>query len=70
MITDNFLVKVRGRDLGRSRFDDLVLQFREEDFWQDSRLWERVTASLPGYRLSKFEALMPPWVEREVLMRG
>jgi ATP-dependent Lhr-like helicase len=69
VIPDNFLVKVRAEDLDRSRFDDLVLQIREPDFWHDSRLWARVTGSLPGYRLSKFQSLMPPWVEREVLSR-
>ena len=28
-----------------------------------------VAESLPGYRLSKFQPLMPPWVEREVVAR-
>jgi len=35
--------------------------------WEDSALWDEASASLPGYRLRKFQPLMPPWVEREVL---
>src|SRR5690606_28866206 len=31
------------------------------------QLWREVAAFLPNYRLSKFQPLMPPWVEREVV---
>jgi AAA+ ATPase superfamily predicted ATPase len=31
------------------------------------QLWTEVAESLPSYRLSKFQPLMPPWVEREVV---
>ena len=36
-------------------------------FWGDREHWDGVFDSLPGYRLSKFQPLMPPWVEREVI---
>lgn len=39
----------------------------EPEFWEDDRLWAEVAESLPDYRLSKFQPLMPPWVEREVV---
>ena len=29
--------------------------------------WQQIQANLPGYRLSKFQPLMPQWVEQEVL---
>ncbi len=34
---------------------------------EDDKLWQEVAASLPSYRLSKFQPLMPPWVEREMV---
>ena len=34
--------------------------------WDDDKLWQDVAESLPNYRLSKFQDLMPDWVEREV----
>ena len=32
-------------------------------------MWSGIFDSLPGYRLSKFQPLMPPWVETEVIAR-
>ena len=40
-----------------------------EALWQDDALWSTIAAGLPGYRLTKFQPLMPPWVEREVISR-
>jgi hypothetical protein len=37
----------------------------EAAFWADEKLWREV--ELPGYRLSKFQGLMPDWVEGEML---
>lgn len=41
----------------------------DPEFWEDARLWRQIAGALPGYRLSKFQPLMPDWVEREVLAR-
>ncbi len=38
-------------------------------FWEDTKLRQDISRNLPGYRLSKFQPLMPPWVERETLER-
>jgi ATP-dependent helicase Lhr and Lhr-like helicase len=67
VIPDNFLIKIRGDGMSRDRFDEAVAQLRELEFWENEKLWTEVAASLPSYRLSKFQALMPPWVEREVV---
>jgi ATP-dependent Lhr-like helicase len=67
VIPDNFLIKVRGEHLDRATFDDAVARIRELEFWEDEKLWAEVAANLPNYRLSKFQPLMPPWVEREVV---
>ena len=37
------------------------------EFWEDAKLWSDVAESLPNYRLSKFQPLMPAWVEQEVV---
>ena len=67
--TDNFTVRMRGDALNGEAFDAAMERLRQADLWQDDELWATVAAGLPGYRLSKFQPLMPPWVEREVLSR-
>ena len=67
--TDNFTVRVRGDTLNGESFDAAMERLRQEDLWQDEELWTGIAAGLPGYRLSKFQPLMPPWVEREVINR-
>jgi ATP-dependent helicase Lhr and Lhr-like helicase len=63
---DNFMVKVRG-DWTRDDFDDAVARLGDLDFWEDEEIWRVVAGALPNYRLSKFQPLVPPWVEREML---
>lgn len=67
VVPDNFLLKIRGEDVDRQRFHDALAKLAEPEFWEDDRLWAEVAESLPDYRLSKFQPLMPPWVEREVI---
>jgi len=67
--TDNFTVRMRGDALNGDAFDAVMEHLRQEALWQDDELWATVAAGLPGYRLSKFQPLMPPWVEREVISR-
>ncbi len=66
VIPDNFLLRVRGDD------PDRPLPGRPRQAPRTRVLGGRgalgaVAESLPGYRLSKFQPLMPPWVEREVV---
>jgi ATP-dependent Lhr-like helicase len=67
VIPDNFLVKVRGEDLDIRRFREALSRLHEIEFWENDKLWAGIAESLPNYRLSKFQPLMPPWVEREVV---
>lgn len=67
VIPDNFLIMVRGDNLKRHEFLEAVSRLRVFEFWDDDKLWNRVAQSLPNYRLSKFQPLMPPWIEREVV---
>ena len=66
IVPDNFLVSIRG-DCRQDEFHDVVTGLRDLDFWEDESIWRDVAASLPNYRLSKFQPLVPPWVEREML---
>lgn len=67
VIPDNFLIKIRGETANRERFEAAVGRLRELEFWENDKLWSEVAESLPTYRLSKFQPLMPPWLEREVV---
>lgn len=42
-------------------------QLRDESFWEDCGRWHTIADTLPGYRLSKFQPLMPAWLERAIV---
>ena len=64
---DNFSIRVSDGNLTEAHFRTVVQKLGAPEFWQDESLWQKVRAALPGYRLSKFQPLMPQWVEQEVL---
>lgn len=51
------------------RINTALARLREVPFWNDESIWVNVRAALPNYRLSKFQPLMPDWIERETLSR-
>jgi ATP-dependent Lhr-like helicase len=67
VVPDNLQLKVRGEDLDERALRAAIDRLRDVEFWEDEKLWVEVAQSLPNYRLSKFQAFMPPWVEREVV---
>ncbi len=67
VVPDNYAIKVRGDGLSRVVFGQALERLRDVEFWENDQLWREVAGSLPAYRLSKFQPLMPPWVEREVV---
>ena len=69
IVPDNFLLRLRGDDLTFPRFQAAVADLRSPPIWDDEVVWSGIFYSLPGYRLSKFQPLMPPWVETEVIAR-
>lgn len=69
VIPDNFALRVRGDGLTRTAFSAALSRLCDIEIWEDSNLWAGVARSLPSYRLSKFQPLMPPWIEREVVAR-
>lgn len=67
VIPDNYRIRIRGDRLGRDAFDATIARIREEQYWSTDSVWSAVAESLPNYRLTKFQPLMPEWIEREVL---
>ncbi|MBU6162247.1 MAG: DEAD/DEAH box helicase [Myxococcales bacterium] len=67
VIPDNFLIKVRAENVGEREFTAALKKLADPQFWENESLWAEIASNLPSYRLSKFQPLMPPWVEREVM---
>jgi ATP-dependent helicase Lhr and Lhr-like helicase len=67
VIPDNFGLKIRGEGVTHAAFEQARARLERAELWEDAELWRRVGASLPDYRLSKFQPLMPPWVAQEVV---
>lgn len=66
VIPDNFGIKIRGETADVERLKGVVQKLRRDEFWEDRR-WQEIAECLPNYRLTKFQPLMPNWVEREVV---
>jgi len=67
IVSDNFCLKVRGKDVSSVALRQAVARISDLAFWENETLWQDVAGSLPSYRLSKFQPLMPPWVAREMI---
>ena len=67
IVPDNCHLKIHGDSVSVSSFWKTVEQLRHPDIWNDESFWNKIASSLPNFRLSKFQPLMPPWVEREIL---
>jgi ATP-dependent helicase Lhr and Lhr-like helicase len=67
VVPDNFVIKVRGEGLDEHRFAEAREKLAEPELWENDALWAEIATSLPSYRFSKFQPLMPPWVAREVI---
>ena len=67
IVPDNFGLTIRGEDVTAHAFGELLERLEDPEIWENDKLWRDVAETLPSYRLSKFQPLMPPWVEREVV---
>jgi ATP-dependent Lhr-like helicase len=67
VVPDNYLLKVRGEGIDPRHFHEAVARLGEPDLWDNEELWREVASDLPAYRLSKFQPLMPEWVQREMV---
>lgn len=66
-IPDNYAIKIRGGSPTSAWLAEAIAQISSDDFWANETLHTSITAAIPNYRLTKFQPLMPDWVEREVL---
>ena len=69
VVPDNYLIRIRGEGLDRGSLESALEKLSDPGFWEDDELWAGIAASLPTYRLSKFQPLMPGWMEREVVAK-
>ena len=67
VVPDNFGLTIKGDDVTSVAFHERLDALLEPEPWSDETLWREVAETLPSYRLSKFQPLMPPWVQREVV---
>jgi ATP-dependent Lhr-like helicase len=66
-IPDNFAIRIRGESPTSAWLEDAIRRIAQESFWLNEELLVSISESLPNYRLTKFQPLMPDWVEREIL---
>ena len=69
VIPDNYCIRFRGENVSLGRVRSAIAELRSADFWENEKIWKDIAASLPSYRLSKFQSLMPSWIEREIVAR-
>ena len=67
VVSDNFTVKVRATELDAASVLEAVEELRDPEYWETPGLWAEITSSLPAYRLSKFDDVLPPWSRRELV---
>lgn len=59
MIAHNFGIRIRNERVDEQTRLTAIARIRQREFWEDERFWNAVIASLPGYRFSTFQPLMP-----------
>ena len=69
IITDNYCIRFRGEKVSLRLIRSEIAQLRKVDLWESDKIWKEIADSLPSYRLSKLQPLMPPWIERECLAK-
>jgi ATP-dependent Lhr-like helicase len=67
IVASNFSLRFEGEDVTQPRFHEALNRVAQPEFWEDERLWLDVAGTLPNYRLSKFQPLLPPWTQREMV---
>ncbi|TNF27995.1 MAG: DEAD/DEAH box helicase [Deltaproteobacteria bacterium] len=65
---DNLRLVFRGDDeLSLLGVRAVIARLASPEPWGDEQLWREIAEGLPAFRLSKFQSLMPTWIEREVV---
>lgn len=69
VVADNFHLRIEGSGITHGTVEQALAQLATEAFWSDVRTWEQIIASLPPYRLSKFQPALPPRFQQEMIGR-
>jgi ATP-dependent Lhr-like helicase len=67
VVADNLVLRVRGESSSGHEFDRILDELRSSTVWDDERFWAKIKDGLPGYRLSKFQDVLPDAAQREML---
>ena len=65
--TDNMFVRLIGDGVSVVDLKKAVRRLHSVEMWSDDALWEGISEGLPGYRLSKFQDILPDNVVREMM---
>lgn len=68
VVSDNFVVRIEGDGVTYDAVDAEVARIVAEDVLGDAEVWRRVAASVPEYRLSKFQPALPDAFAAEVVV--
>ncbi len=74
VVPDNLAVRVRpgqatDAPVDRRSVEEAIARVTAPGFWDEPGIHDALVKALPKYRVSKFQGLMPGWVEAEVLGR-
>ena len=69
VIADNLHLRIEGDGLTHATVESAIHALAQPAFWTDLAVWERLIASLPPYRLSKFQDALPPRFQQEMIGR-
>lgn len=69
IVADNFHLRIEGDGVTHQSVLLAIDTVAGEVFWSDFDVWERIIASLPPYRLSKFQPALPPRFQQEMIGR-
>lgn len=69
IVADNFQLRIEGDGVTHETVAAAIATVEADAFWNDVPMWERIIASLPPYRLSKFQPALPPRFQQEMIGR-
>ena len=67
VVADNFLVRCQGGEVNHARVLAAIRAMSKEGFWEREDTRRAILASVPEYRLSKFQSALPPWAAAEMV---
>ena len=69
VIADNLHLRLEGDGITHGAVEKAIVELSTATFWTDLPTWERIIATLPPYRLSKFQPALPPRFQQEMIGR-